>query len=318
MSKRGWIILSAVLGAWVLVLMGLGLLAVVVIAGGSRGGPWAEATIQGEGPDRVAIVRISGTIHGGTSEPSLFDDGGAGARDVLSQLRQTSEDDSIRAVILRIDSPGGAVVASDDIAAGVRRLRERKPVVASMGDVAASGGYYVAAQAERILANPGTITGSIGVIAVLPNLEGTAEKLGIRPTVLTAGESKDAGSPFTEFSDSDRALYQRLLDEAHTQFIEAVATGRGMDTEVVRSLADGRPYSGMQAEANGLVDAHGDLEDAYDAALELAGLDRDDATLIELRRGGTFGLSPFGIGSATDEVKRELGIGLGLQYLYLP
>ncbi|MGH7859641.1 MAG: signal peptide peptidase SppA, partial [Candidatus Binatia bacterium] len=251
--------------------------------------------------------------------PDLFSAGGAGAMDVIDQLRQASEDDGVAAVILRVDSPGGAVVASDEIARAIARLRGRKPVVASMGDLAASGGYYVASQANRVIANPGSITGSIGVIAVLPNLEGAAEKLGIRPIVIKSGELKDAGSPFRDMTAEERALYQRLLDEAHEQFIDAVASGRGMDTEEVRRLADGRIFSGAQAEASGLVDDLGDLDRAYDFALALAELDRDDARLVELRAGVGLGdLLFFGARSPVDEIKRELGIGLGLQYLYIP
>lgn len=302
---------------WVVVLALVGFAVVSVVGGG---GEYEEHLLQGEGDRKIAVVNIAGTIHGGESTPSALGDGGAGARDVIAQLLQASEDDTVDAVILRLDTPGGAVVASDDIAAAVRRLRDRKNVVASMGDVAASGGYYIGSQAERVVANSASITGSIGVIAILPNLEGTAEKLGIRPVVLKSGARKDAGSPFREMTPEDRALYQRLLDEAHDQFIGVVATGRKMDESKVRKLADGRPYSGVQAKANGLVDELGDLERAYDVALDLAGLDRDEARLVELRR--SFGIGdafPFGFKSSpVDEVKRELGLGLGLQYLYLP
>lgn len=316
MSRRGWIIAGVVVGVWVLFLALLGGLALAVLSGG---GEWEERLLRGEGRRKVAVVHIAGQIHGGEGGPDVFGTGGAGARDVISQLQQASDDEDVAAIILRVDSPGGAVVASDDISRAVTRLRERKPVVASMGDLAASGGYYVASQAERVVANPGTVTGSIGVIAILPNLEGTASKLGIRPVVLKSGELKDAASPFREMTPDERALYQRLLDEAHDQFIEAVAAGRKMDEELVRSLADGRPYSGEQAKANGLVDELGDLESAYDVALELAGLERDEARLVELRARRGFGdLFPFGVRSPVDEVKRELGIGLGLQYLYLP
>lgn len=316
MTKRAWIVVGVVVAVWVLFLALLGGLALAALSGGGR---WEERLLQGEGPRKVAVIHLAGQIHGGESGPDVFGAGGAGARDVIGQIQQASDDDNVAAVVLRVDSPGGAVVASDDIARAVSRLRERKPVVASMGDLAASGGYYVASQAERVVANPGTITGSIGVIAILPNLEGTAEKLGIRPVVLKSGALKDAGSPFRDMTPDERALYQRLLDEAHAQFIDAVAAGRKIDEELVRTLADGRPYSGTQAKANGLVDDLGDLERAYDVALELAGLERGDARLVELRARRGFGdLFPFGFGSPTDELRRELGIGLGLQYLYLP
>lgn len=318
MSRRALTVLILSIGAIVLLaFIGLGVAATMALTD-LADGEYDEHVLQGDGAEKVAVIRVDGPIHGGESDPGLFAEGGAGARDVIGQIRQATEDDRVKAVILRVDSPGGAVVASDEIARAVRRLRETKPVVASMGDLAASGGYYIAAQAQHVVANPGTVTGSIGVIALLPNLEGTAEKLGIRPVILKAGELKDAGSPFREMRPEERALYQRLLDEAHTQFIEAVAAGRDMEVSEVRELADGRPYSGLQAEANGLVDELGDLEASYDVALELAELRRDEAVLFEYRQDTGFGLFPFGFGSAAEEVKRELGLDLGLQYLYLP
>jgi protease-4 len=318
MSRRAWTVLLLSIGAIVLlVFIGIGVVAAVSLAG-LAGGDYEEETLQGEGASKIAVIRIDGQIHGGESDPGPLGGGGAGARDVIGQIRQAQDDDQIRGVILRIDSPGGAVVASDEMARAVRRLREDKPVVASMGDLAASGGYYVASQAQRVIANPGTVTGSIGVIAILPNLEGTAEKLGVRPVVITSGELKDVGSPFREMRPQERDLYQRLLDEAHTQFIEAVARGRGEEASDIRELADGRPYSGSQAEANGLVDELGDLEDAYDAVLELAELRREESTLVEYSKDYGFGLLPFGLRSPVEEIKEDLGLDFGLQYLYLP
>lgn len=319
MSRRAWIaLILSVAGIGLLIFIGF--IVLVVAAFAELGaGDWNEHLVQGEGANKVAMIRLDGEIHGGESEPGFFGVGGSGARDITGQVRQAMEDDQVRAVIVRVDSPGGAVVASDEIARAVRRLRERKPVVASMGDLAASGGYYVASQAQRVFANTGTVTGSIGVIAILPNLEGTAEKLGVRPVVLKSGALKDVGSPFREMAPEERELYQRLLDESHDQFIEAVAVGRDMSTRKVRELADGRPYSGRQAAANGLVDELGDLEAAYDAALDLAELRRDEARLVEYRKDlGIGGLFPFGYSSPVEEVKRELGLDFGLKYLYLP
>lgn len=319
LSRRGWVVLIAsIVGIWILLLAGLGLLAFIAI-GGINQGDFDEHLLQGEGVRKIAVIRLDGQIHGGEEEPGLFGSGGAGARDVIAALEQAQGDDDVAAVIVRVDSPGGAVVASDEIARAVRRLRDDKPVVASMGDLAASGGYYVASQANRVFANPGTVTGSIGVIAILPNLEGASEKIGIKPVVLKAGALKDIGSPFREMTPAERDLYQDLLDESHRQFIDAVAKGRGVDASEISKLADGRPYSGQQAKANGLVDELGDLEAAYDAALELAELRRDEARLVEFRkRRGFGGLFPFGVRSPVEDVKRELGLDFGLQYLYLP
>jgi protease-4 len=319
-SRRGWlIVVLGIVGVWLLILAGLGIVAAVALGRFGGGAEWDERVLQGEGEQKVAVIHIDGEIHGGESAGGPFGDGGAGARDITSQIRQATEDDDVEAIILSVDSPGGAVVASDEIARAVRRLRRDKPVVASMGDLAASGGYYIASQAQRVIANPGTITGSIGVIAILPNLEGTAAKLGIRPVVLKSGALKDVGSPFRDMTPDERELYQRLLDEAHEQFIAAVAQGRRIDAGKVREVADGRPFSGLQAKVRGLVDELGDLETAYDAALEIAKLDRDEARLVEYRKDRGFGgLFPFGVRSPVDDVKRELGLGFGLQYLYLP
>jgi protease-4 len=314
-TRGAWIAIGVVVALWAILLGLLGVVAIVSLGGG--GGRWEEHVLQGDGRRKIAVINVTGEIHGGESAGGFSTS--AGAADVISQLEQAAEDDVVEAIILRLDTPGGAVVASDDIARAVRRVREDVPVVASMADVSASGGYYVASQAERIVASPATITGSIGVIAILPNLEGTADKLGIKPVVLKSGELKDVGSPFKAMTPEERDLYQRLLDEAHNQFIGSVASGRGMPEDEVRELADGRPYSGEQAKANGLVDELGDLDHAFDVALDLAGVDRDDARLVELRAsrglGDFFG---FGIRSPTEEIKEELGIGLGLQYLYLP
>jgi protease-4 len=319
MSRRAWVALFCAIGAVVLiVLMGFFTIIVVSVTRLAGGGVWQENQLQGDGLKKVAVVNIVGEIHGGESTPSLLGSGGAGAVDIIDQLRQAADDDAVEAVILRIDSPGGAVVASDDIAKAVRRVREEKPVIASMGDVAASGGYYIASQAERILANRGTITGSIGVIAMLFNLEGTAEKVGVKAVVLKSGDLKDTGSPFREFGAKDRAVYQRLLDESYDQFVEVVSKGREMDEKVVRKLADGRPYSGADAKRNGLVDAFGDLNDAYDLALDLSNLDRGESKLIEYRSSGGLGFPFGGLSSPVDDVKRELGLDVGLKYLYLP
>lgn len=318
MSRRGWIVVGAVVGVWLLVLVGIGAVAITAVADLGQAGDWDEALILGEGPQKVVVIQVAGEIHTGSGGGSFGPT--AGSRDIVSQLRQAEEDPDVAAIVIRLETPGGGVVASDEIYRATRRVGESKPVVASMGDLAASGGYYVAAATQRIVANPATLTGSIGVIMILPNLEGTAEKLGIRPVVLTAGENKDEGSMFREMDPEERAHFQRLLDEAHTRFIEAVAEGRGVEPDEIRPAATGRAYSGTQAHDLGLVDEFGDLEDAYRAALELAQLDEDRSRLVEYRAppglGDLFG-SPF-FRSPVEEVKRELGIGFGLKYLYLP
>jgi protease-4 len=319
MSKRAWtVLIISIVSVVLIVLLGFGFLIALSLGRLAGGGEWVEKRLQGRGLQKVAVIDVFGEIHAGESSQSLFGGGGAGSLDITSQLRQAGDDDRVAAVILHIDSPGGAVVASDDIARAVRRLGEDKPVVVSMGDLAASGGYYIASQAERIIANRSTITGSIGVIAVLFNLEGAAQKLGVKPIVIKSGALKDTGSPFKEMTPKERDVYQGLLDESYNQFVATVAKGRHMNESVVRKLADGRPYSGADAKAKGLVDDFGDLDDAYDAALRLADLDRSKARLIEYRAHGGFGsLLGAKFGSVVD-VKRELGFEPGLKYLFLP
>jgi protease IV len=207
---------------------------------------------------RVGVVEVTGTIED--------------SRHVVDALKRFADADGIKAVVVRVESPGGGVAPSQEIYQAIRKLRERKPVVASLGGVAASGGYYVAAACDTIVANPGTITGSIGVIAQLPVIQGLLEKLGVQAQVLKAGEHKDMGSPVRPLTDEERALFQQMIDSVHTQFIAAIVEGRKMEEPKVRALADGRVFSGEQAQQVGLVDALGGLEDAIKLAGERGGI----------------------------------------------
>ncbi len=173
---------------------------------------------------------------------------------------------------MRIESPGGGVAPSQEIYNAIRKLREEKPVVASLGGLAASGGYYIASACDAIVANPGTLTGSIGVIVELGNIQDLLQKIGVQPEILKAGEYKDMGSPVRPLTDVERGLFQQMIDSVHAQFISAVASGRKMDESKVRELADGRIFSGEQARAVGLVDSLGGLEDAIAIAAERAGI----------------------------------------------
>ncbi|MBI2879318.1 MAG: signal peptide peptidase SppA [Candidatus Rokubacteria bacterium] len=226
----------------------LGLLAV-----SERGGPFAF------GGDRVAVIEIEGLI--------------VDPLPVVRELEEHRDDPSVRAVVVRIDSPGGVVGPSQEIYEAIRRVRAKdKPVVASLGAVAASGGYYIAAAADRIVANPGTLTGSIGVIMHLAELEGLFKKIGVRYEVIKSGRYKDLGSFARRMTQDERRLLQDLLDDVHLQFVEAVAEGRGLDREVVLALADGRIFSGRQARGLQLVDALGGLQEAVELAAELGGI----------------------------------------------
>ena len=208
---------------------------------------------------RVAIVELEGTI--------------VDVDDLVRELKSHRDNPLVKAVVLRINSPGGVVGPTQELHAAVLRLREaRKPVVASLGAVAASGGYYVAVAADKIYANPGTLTGSIGVIFQLPNLDGLMKKVGVEYVVVKAGQYKDIGNISRTMTPEERRVLQALLDDVHAQFISAVATGRKLDRAQVLGFADGRIVSGAQAKDLHMVDALGGLEEAVDGAAALAGL----------------------------------------------
>ncbi len=216
----------------------------------------------------VAVIRISGPIMSGSS--GSFGGGVAGAETIIELIQDADEDSSVRAIVLRIDSPGGGVVASDEIYHALQQVE--KPVVVSMGSMAASGGYYVAASADYIYATPHTLTGSIGVISEFVTAEELLDEVGVEIVVITAGSMKDFGSPTRTMSEQERAYWQALLDETHEAFIAVVAEGRAMDPADVRELADGRVYTGRQALELGLVDAIGYFEDAVRKAADLGGI----------------------------------------------
>ncbi|TAJ10092.1 MAG: signal peptide peptidase SppA [Nitrospirae bacterium] len=223
------------------------------------------------GEDRVALIRVEGVI--------------LDAQQTVGDLKKYAESPSVKAIVLRIDSPGGGVVPSQEIYDAVKRIRSKnnKAVVASMGTVAASGGYYIAAATDRIMANPGTLTGSIGVIMELANFEGLLKKIGVESVVVKSGEHKDIGSPFRKMKEDDRLILQAVMDDVHNQFIEAVAEGRSLDVREVRTLADGRVFTGRQAKAAKLVDELGDLDDAIKLAAEMGGIE-GEPKVVEPRR----------------------------------
>lgn len=198
----------------------------------------------------------------------------------IRQLRHFSKKDSVKAVVLRIDSPGGVVGPSQEIYEEVRKLAAKKKVVVSMGSLAASGGYYIAAPASVIYANPGTITASIGVLIKFSNLEGLFGKLGVRSTTIKTGSFKDAGAPDRPLSPEDRAMFQALIDSTHEQFVKAVAEGRKLPVDEVRRIADGRVLSGEQAKALKLVDRLGNLPDAIEEAGRLAGISGEPPIIL--------------------------------------
>lgn len=209
--------------------------------------------------DKIGYITIAGAI---TESEKIID-----------QIDRFKEDASVKAIVLRVDSPGGGVSPSQEIFDEVKAAAAVKPVVVSMGSVAASGGYYVAVPAQRILANPGTITGSIGVIMQFTNFEELLGKVGLKSQVVKSGLHKDIGSPVRPMSAEDRAILQSLIDDVYAQFVQAVAESRNMDLEKVRLLADGRIFTGRQALQEGLVDELGGYRDAIRVAAELAGIE---------------------------------------------
>lgn len=207
---------------------------------------------------KVALIRIEGPI--------------LDSKSAVDEIKEYSRDSSIKAIILRIDSPGGAVAPSQEIYSEVKKAVAKKKVVVSMGSIAASGGYYIASPATRIVANPGTLTGSIGVIMEIPNIEGLLNKIGIKTEVIKSGKNKDIGSMFRGMKKEERELLQGVMDNVHEQFIKAVAEGRKKKVEDVRQIADGRVFTGEQALSYGLVDELGTLEDATKVAAKFAGI----------------------------------------------
>jgi protease-4 len=217
------------------------------------------------GGAKVGVVEILGPI--------------VGSKEVLDQLKIYRENDSVKAVILRIDSPGGAVGPAQEIYREVQKTTETKKVIASMGSVAASGGYYIAAAADGIMANPGTVTGSIGVIMSYTNMEELFRKIGLSPVVIKSGKYKDTGSPGRPMTPEEETLLGKLAEDIHSQFIKDVAHARNLEVEQVQSAADGRIYTGHQAKNLGLVDRMGNFADAVAWAGELGGIEGEVETV---------------------------------------
>ena len=220
--------------------------------------------------DKIAIIEIRGVITQSSG--------------IIEELNQYQEDEGVKAIILRIDSPGGGVGPAQEIHREILKVKSKKKVVTSMGSVAASGGYYIACASDLIIANPGTITGSIGVIMEFTNIEELFKKIGIKGVVLKSGEHKDIGSPFREMTPEEKKIIQEVIDNVHQQFVQAVAKGRKMDQEKVMQIADGRILTGEQAKQIGLVDQIGNLQDAIDIVAKMVGIEGKPNILYPKRR----------------------------------
>jgi len=288
-----------------------GLLLLLVIGAGFFLLVYSMSSVTGErasfiAKERIGVVPLKGVI--------------TDAKPVVDVLEKFSKDDSIKAIVLRIDTPGGGVGPSQEIFEKVRSVRKKKTVVASMGSMATSGGYYVACAAEKIVANPGSLTGSIGVIMHFTNMEDLFKKVGLRASVIKSGRFKDAGSPFRDMTKEERELLQALIDDVHEQFVEAVSESRGLEKGMVIEVADGRVFTGRQALKIKLVDELGDLDHAAEVAAKLAQLEGKPELFFPREEKRT--IWRFLMEEMVSVLKREMAdtvaeTGPGLSFLYL-
>ena len=287
-----------ILGITLLVFIGF--VAIIAIYGlGLFGGARPSFNLR----ERVGIIPIEGII-GDTGE-------------LIEQINEFADDRSIRAVVLRIDSPGGGVVPSQEIYQAVRELKKKKKVVASMGSVAASGGYLIAVAADRIVANPGSITGSISTVMHYANVEELLKKVGVRSSVVKSGKFKDIGSPTREMTAEERSMIQAIVDDIYDQFVRTIAENRKLPLQRIFELADGRIFSGRQAKDLGLVDDLGGLQDAVVLAGKLSGMEGIPESVHGMKKKTT--LWKYLIGSMASAVlegmKGQAAESRGAQYL---
>lgn len=208
--------------------------------------------------DKIGIVSITGII--------------SNSQDLVDKIGEFGKDPSIRAVVLRIDSPGGGVASSQEIYSAIKTLKKNKKVVASLGSIAASGGYMVACAADKIVANPGTITGSISAIMYFANAEELLKKIGLKSSVIKSGKYKDMGSPTREMTDDEKNILQSLIDDIYDQFLDVIVEDRKIPKEDIKKIADGRVFTGRQAQSLKLIDELGDGDYSVHLAATLAGI----------------------------------------------
>ena len=311
MDKRAAVVLGIIFGGLFLVLFGFLVLAWSALKTTTASGLDSELSTS-IGP-RVGVVECKGTVGDGER--------GIDAEKVVKLLRKYERDEDVKAVVVRVESPGGAVAPSQEIYSALRNLRNKKKVVVSMGNLAASGGYYIASAADQIYASPGTLTGSIGVIFMHFNVRGLLEAVKVEETTLKAGKYKDTLSPFRPLNEMDREEVQSISEDVYTQFIRDVAAGRGLREEEVRKVAEGRIYTGRRAKELRLVDELGGFQDAVAKAWQLAGQSGEPrlqmpprdmvVSLRDLMRGAFQGAAA----GASEGVRGAAIQGGGLQYL---
>ena len=225
----------------------------------------------GSGSEKVAVVDLNFTII--SAEP------------IVKQFKDFGEDESIKAIILRVNTPGGGVAASQEMYEAIRKVRDGgKPVIVSISSLGASGGYYAACGGNIIVADPGSLVGSIGVIISLTNFKDLADKLGITETVIKSGELKDAGNPLRELNEKDREYFQSIVDDSYDQFLDVVSRERKMDKEKLKEYANGRVFTGRQAKEIGLIDSLGTFDDAIMMAGKMAGIEGEPAIIRKKER----------------------------------
>ncbi len=249
--------------------------------------------------DKIAVVEIQGVI--------------AQSSGIIEEIHQYLEDTGVKAIVLRIDSPGGGVGPAQEIHREVQKARGKKKLITSMDSVAASGGYYIACASDLIVANPGTITGSIGVVMEFTNLEELLKKIGVKGVVLKGGEYKDVGSPFREMTPDEKKIMQEVIDNVHQQFIRAVVEGRKLERSSVIKVADGRIFTGEQALELKLVDRMGNLQDAIDMAAEMVGIEAKPYVVYPNRK---FSVSDLLLQQLTSAILKNLKEG-GFELNYL-
>lgn len=235
-------------------------------------------TLTDDGPlslslgEKIEVIEVEGVI--------------VNSKETVDQIKEARENESIKGVVIRINSPGGGVAPSQEIYSEIIKLRKEKKVVASLSSLAASGGYYIACATEKIIANPGTLTGSIGVIMEFSNVEGLFEKIGLKSYAIKSGKYKDIGSPVREMTKEEKELLSDVIQNVQKQFVSAIVDGRAMDREKVLKFADGRIFSGEQALDYGLVDQLGTLEDSIDEVAKMAGLEGEPKVVYAEKKKG--------------------------------
>lgn len=253
-------------------------------------------------PARIVVIPLNGII---SSEDSSWFSGSTITPELVREhLARAERDRTVRAIVIRIESPGGEIAACQEILWELERVGEAKPIVVSMGGIAASGGYYISTRADRIVALPSTVTGSIGVISQVVNVEGLLDKLGIEIETFKGGRYKDMYSGFRQLTAEEAEIMQAMIDEYYEHFVAVVAEGRGLSSEAVRALATGQVYTGTEAHALGLVDELGGLDTAIERAAELAGVEDPRVEYYRTRRASQWSL--FGLARAVEMRLRGL------------